>query len=127
MSTLLVLPAVLSAMALAAHFLRNGHLIFTAAGLAVVVFLLVVRRPWAVRYAQTVLLLGTLEWSRSAGALLNERLNAGEPYGRMLLIMYGVAAFSGASALLLNAARARHLYRFPPRAAGAESPAGSRP
>lgn len=126
-STLLVLPAVLSALTLAAHFLRNGHLVLTASGLAVALLLVVVRRPWVVRAAQTVLLLGTLEWSRSAGALLNERLTAGQPYTRMLVIMYGVAAFGAGSALLLNAAPVRRLYQFPLRAAREESPAGFPP
>ncbi len=112
MTFLLLLPAILSALTLAAHFLRNGHLVLTALA-AVVPVLLVVRRRWVVRYAQTVLVLGTLEWSRSAGEILHERLLEGQPYVRMLVIMYGVAAFGALSALLLQSARVTRRYPRP--------------
>lgn len=111
MTFLILLPAILSALTLAAHFLRNGHVVLTTLA-AAIPFLFLVRRRWVIRYAQTALALGTLEWSRSAGEILHERLLEGQPYARMLVIMYGVAAFGALSALLLQSRRIKR--RFPP-------------
>ena len=119
MTFVVLLPAILSALTLAAHFLRNGHVLLTAIA-AVIPLLFLVRRRWVVRYAQTVLGLGTLEWSRSAGEILHERLLEGQPYVRMLVIMYGVAAFGAFSALLLQSARVKR--RYPPPAKGPAEP-----
>ena len=112
MTFLILLPAILSALTLAAHFLRNGHVVLTAV-VAAIPFLFLVRRRWVIRYAQTVLALGTLEWSRSAGEILHQRLLEGQPYVRMLVIMYGVAIFGALSALLLQSMRVKRRYPLP--------------
>lgn len=109
MTFVALLPVVLCALTLTAHFLRNGHFILAALTLAIPL-LLFVRRRWVVRYAQVALAIGTLEWSRAAGALLHERMLDGKPYLRMLLIMYGVAAATAASIFAFRNARLRERY-----------------
>jgi hypothetical protein len=112
MTALLLLLPVLSALTLAAHFLRNGHLLLSAAAVAFPILLVALRRRWVVRYGQLLLAVGTLEWSRAAGALLHERLAQGLPYVRMLVILYGVAAVTAASLVLLRATPIRRRYGF---------------
>lgn len=99
----LALP-VLALLLLAAHFYRGGLLV-PAAGSCALVALLFVRRPWASSVLQAVLLLGTLEWLRTAWALASRRADLGQPYGRLLLILGLVAAVTAVAALAVRARR----------------------
>ncbi len=99
-------PAFLSLLALAAHFLRGGHLVLAGLSLGAVA-LLTVRRRWAGAVLQVYLALGVAVWALQAWVIAQARIERGEPYGRMLLILGLVAAVSGLSALLLRGRRAR--------------------
>ena len=95
------LPLLLSAVLMAAHFLRTGGLV--PAGLSLCApLLLLVPGTWPRRVLQGLLLLGALEWVRTAWVLASFRLAGGEPVGRMLLILGGVALFTALSALPLT-------------------------
>ena len=104
MTYLNVLPAMLSLMLLAAHFLRAGSLAVVVLVL-LVAWLLLVRRPWANLLAQWVLVVGALEWVRTLVVLADERQLAGVPYTRMVLILGVVGAFTLASAALVGPRR----------------------
>ncbi|MBL7007890.1 MAG: hypothetical protein ISR76_02755 [Planctomycetes bacterium] len=106
MLLLQVIPAFLSLLALAAHFLRGGHL-FLAGVVVGAVALLTVRRRWAGWLLQGILALGALVWLLQAWVLAQLRAERGEPYGRMLVILGAVAAVCVLSALLLRRRRAR--------------------
>ena len=93
----------LSALLLAAHFLRAGDLPLVLLALLVPA-LLWVRRPWAPRVVQAALGLGALEWVRTLWAALAQRQAAGEPWLRMALILGGVALFTALSALAARGA-----------------------
>ncbi|MDH3404738.1 MAG: hypothetical protein OES32_04355 [Acidobacteriota bacterium] len=95
---------IVSFLLLAAHFLRGGHALIALVLLAAP-FLLLARESWAVRVLQVALLLGTLEWIRTLVALTSARLEAGEPYLRMTLILAAVAAVAALSAIGLSARR----------------------
>lgn len=110
MIVLYFVPIVLSLLALGAHFLRSGQLVPLAAVL-VVLLLLAVRRAWAARLAQLVLVLAAVEWVRTLVRIAGQRTRAGEPAGRMAMILGGVAALALASALLLQTRRMRRFYR----------------
>ena len=56
--------------------------------------LLAVRRPWAARVVQAVLVLAAVEWIRTTVALAQLRLQHGEPYLRLALILGAVTAFT---------------------------------
>ncbi len=92
---------VVSLLVLAAHFLRGGHPLVVLV-LLLTPLLLVGRRSWAQRVLQIVLVLGALEWIRTAVALTSARLQAGEPFLRMVAILTVVAALSILSAIGLS-------------------------
>jgi hypothetical protein len=86
---------------LAAHFFRAGLVVLAAGALASIALLFVSGR-WAVRLVRGILLLGSLEWLRTARVIAGHRVALGEPYGRMLLILGAVAALTMAAALLVG-------------------------
>ena len=95
---LLLLPAALSLLVLAAHFMRRAQSPAVFACLALLA-LLWVRRPWATRTLQAVLLLGAAVWVRTLIGFVSARRAAGEPWERMALILGIVAAVSLLAAL----------------------------
>ncbi len=103
------IPIVLSLLVLAAHFLRGGCLPLVIPVLALL-GLLAVPKPWVARTAQGVLALGALEWIRTAVTLATGRMDAGEPYIRMVLILGVVVAVTAGSALLFESAPLRRRY-----------------
>lgn len=90
----------LSLLLAAAHLLRHfGPLAWLIlAGFV----LLVVRKPVARLSLQIVLTLVTLEWARTLVALTVTRINRGEPWLRMVLILGVVTVISGLAAGLLS-------------------------
>ena len=104
-------PVVLSLLVLGAHFLRFGNWIGVFAALLLIV-LLFLRRPWVARLMQAVLVLGALEWLRTAYELGHIRALHGQPYGRMLVILGIVAAVTFCSALLFQSQTLRKIYRL---------------
>lgn len=95
------IPVVLSALLVAAHFLRTGSMGLVLVCLLVPV-LLFVRRAWAVTLVRVYLVLATLEWLRTLSNNVAERLAVGEPWLRMALILAAVAAFTAMSAWLVR-------------------------
>lgn len=110
MTVLLLVPAVLSTLVLAAHFLRAGALPVVVL-LIVVIPLLGLRRSWVPRLFQIILGLGALEWLRSLLALRSMRLALGQPHARMVAILGGVALFTALAAALFEVPRVREWYR----------------
>jgi len=110
---LLYIPVVLSILVLGAHFLRYGNSIGVFAAL-LLIMLLFVRRPWVARLAQVVLVLGSLEWLRTAYELGHIRALHGQPYGRMLVILGIVAAMTFCAALLFQTSTLKKIYRLEP-------------
>lgn len=100
LDVLLAVPAVLSALVLAAHFLRGQSLTGVAVALLIIP-LVMVPRMWARRMAQVMLVLGSLEWLRTMWALMHLRQEIGQPWQRMAIILGSVAAFTLLAAVLL--------------------------
>lgn len=99
----LVLP-VLALLLIAAHFFRAA--LFPLAALSVgAIGLLFVRRRWAAPVLRALLLLGAMEWVRTAWALASYRASSGRPYVRMLVILGVVAAVTLAAAWLAGRRR----------------------
>lgn len=106
-----LLPVVASLLVLGAHFLRGGNVVLVVLVLAAL-GLLGVRRPWAARTVQAVLLLGAVEWVRSLVELASWRAQTGQPATRLVVILGSVAIFTGLSALVFRTTRLR--LRFAP-------------
>ena len=89
---LLALPG-LALLLLAAHFVHAGLMPLASIGL-MLIGLLFVRRPWASRVVQVVLLIGAIEWVLTTVGLAQMRARHGEPYLRLALILGAVTAFT---------------------------------
>jgi hypothetical protein len=103
-------PPALALVLLAAHFFRSGN-----PAMWIVLALLVlfgVRRRWAARVLQVSLLIGAVEWLRTAAALIAARSEIGQPYLRLGLILGAVALFTALCSLTFQAARMRAWFRF---------------
>ncbi len=94
-------PAVLSALLIAAHFLRRGETLLVFACLLVPLLLLVPRR-WALRTVQFGLLAAAARWAATAVDLVGQRTAAGEPWTRLVMILGTVTALTLVSAVLLQ-------------------------
>ena len=106
MTVLALLAPAVSALLLAAHFLRAGQVAGVAASLAILVLLAVPRR-WAARAVQVGLLLGAAEWIRTLILLVAARREAHARYARLTLILAAVAFLTAASALVFETRRLR--------------------
>lgn len=111
MSVVALLAPAISALLLAAHFLRAGQAAGVAASLALLAVLAIPRR-WAARAAQAALLLGAAQWVRTLGLLVASRREAHAPYGRLAVILAMVALGTAASALVFESRRMRDRHRM---------------
>lgn len=117
-------PVVLALVVLAAHFYRAGALA-VAALLLVALVLLAVRRPWAARVLQVLLVGGAIEWARTLAVLAGQRVRLGESVGRLVLILGTVGMLTAGAALIFRIPRVRKHFRLAaPPAAEADPPAG---
>ncbi len=110
MMLLRLLPVVLSALLLAAHFFRNGRGGLTLLCLAVSLSL-AIRRPWVMGTARVFLALAALEWLRTLVTLAHVRAAHGEPWARLAVILGSVTLFTVASALVFRSAKVRAYFR----------------
>lgn len=108
-----LLPTVLSALLLGAHFLRSGNLVLVAACAAFPLVLLF-RREWAVRATQAFLAVAAGTWAWTAFEIAQRRIAAGQPWARMAAILAAVALLAVLAAGLLQArGTRRRLVRAP--------------
>jgi hypothetical protein len=110
MSFLALLPAILSFLLLGAHFLRAGNLLLVGVSLAMIPLLLVPRR-WAAITAQTVLVLGCIEWLLTMNAVVSIRVETGQPWQRPMAILLAVAVVTMLSAILFRSTPLRRRYQ----------------
>ena len=104
MTFLYLLPVILCALVLGAHFFRAGQILPMIASL-LLPFLLLVRRGWTARLVQVALLAGAVEWIRTLARLTALRRSSGEPWIRLTIILGGMALLTAASALVFETAR----------------------
>jgi hypothetical protein len=96
-----LIPVIVSCILMAAHFSRAGREALMLAALALPLLLLV-RQPWSARTVQLALVVAGFEWLRSIWAIASRRIEAGQPWLRMALILGLVTAFTWASALVFR-------------------------
>lgn len=111
MNALRLLPVVLVLAILAAHFYRAGQWAGFGATVALLPLLLV-RAPWAARVLQAALVLGAVEWLRTAAALVAIRQSLGQPYTRLAVILGVVALATAAAALVFQWRPVRERFRI---------------
>ena len=99
----------LSALLLAAHFLRSFVVVGMLGSLALPLAYLV-RRSWARRLLQIGAVVSAAIWILTAITIRSERLADAQPWRRMFLILAAVALFSLAALPLLEGRRARRWF-----------------
>ena len=100
---------VFSSVLLAAHFSRvdlNGIVLLCL----IFPLILLIGKRWALRIFQLYLLVGAGVWVQRALALRSLRIEAGEPWLRLALILGGVALFTLISALVMEKKRFKARY-----------------
>src|SRR4051794_34355736 len=95
------IPLAVSALLIAAHFLRGGNILVTIACLAAP-FLLLLRRPILTIVVQLMLVIAAVEWLRTALLIAQERAANGAPATRMFVILGSVSLFTLLSAVPLK-------------------------
>ena len=95
------IPAIISFLLLGAHFLRNGNLLLTAVCLLLPGILLI-QRQWSLQVLQLLLYIGAVVWVNTAIRIMRLRMNLGQPWGRMAVILGVVAGFTVVSGVLLH-------------------------
>ncbi len=122
-NTLRIIPVVLPFWLLGAHFLRTGRLgAMTAAALAPLILL--IRRRWALRVAQSLLLLGASYWLVQLALMAGLRQRMGLPWARLAAILVLVSAATAWAALLLEGKGMLARYPRAMGSAGEGIPAG---
>ena len=106
---LMVSPILLSAVLLAAHFLRAGDFVPMLVSLAAPALLLL-RYTWVPLVLQSALVIAALEWLRTLIVLAQERQALGAEWTRLALILGGVALLTASSALVFRSRRLRGRY-----------------
>lgn len=104
-----VIPVIIAAVILAAHFLRAGNLIGMAACLLAPLLLLIQER-WSLIVLQVLAYVGAGLWLTTILEILQQRLRLGLPWTRLVLILGGVALFTLIAGLLLNSAAVKEKY-----------------
>jgi hypothetical protein len=94
---------------LAAHFYRAGDPVLAAFSLALP-FLLFLKEAWVARVVQAALLLGSIEWIRTLYLFAQQRIELGQPWTRLAIILGSVALFTALSALVFRSSSLRRRY-----------------
>ena len=101
---------VLSLLVLGAHFMRYGNDIGMVLSVAPIA-LLFVRKPWAARVVQAVLVLGAIEWATTLVGLVQMRMAQGLPATRLAIILGAVILLTLTAALLFETRAMKRVYR----------------
>jgi hypothetical protein len=91
---------------LAAHFSR-ADLNLIAIFCLLLPFILITRKKWALKLLVVLTVLGSLVWVHTTWQLINSRLESGEDWNRMAIILFSVAIYTLFSAIFINSPRIR--------------------
>ncbi len=122
---LLLAPAVLSLLVLAAHFLREGNVFVCAIHVAMALTLLLQRRPWMPRFMQAFLAIGLVVWGLALSQFVHERQALGEPTLRLFVILGAVMAVDLLAIALLESRPVAAHFAKPPATPGAGPGSGA--
>jgi len=106
-----LLPVIISAILIVAHFFRAGQLLLVVVSVAITLLLLVKER-WAALAVQGGLVLAAGEWLRTLNRLVEFRQNMGMEWQRMALILGGVAFCTLLSSMVFRLPAMRQRFGF---------------
>ncbi len=106
-----LLPVILSFGILAAHFSRAN--VFPLVILSIAVLLLLfIRKAWAARTLQLLLLLGAFEWIRAMLGYIELRKSIGDDWTRLAIILTVVALLTALSGLVFRGKSLKKRYQL---------------
>jgi hypothetical protein len=114
MNLLRLLPVILSFGLLAAHFSRADLFPLVIISLALP-FLLFIRKAWAARAIQLLLLAGAGEWIRAMFGYIAIRKEIGEDWTRLAIILITVALLTALSTMVFRGKSLKKRYQFEKR------------
>ena len=103
-------PAYICGVLLAAHFLRVGSLLLTFVCL-VLPFTMLSRQLWSLYATRGMLGVGVLIWLETMVSRMMGRLEYGQPFVRLAIILTAVAAFNGFALALLMPRSVRERFK----------------
>ena len=109
MNFIRLIPVILSFLILGAHFSRDNMTLFMVISLAFPL-LLFVKKVWVPKVFQITLILAVLEWLRSLYFYIQAYEQNGKSWTKLLIIIGGVALFTGLSALVFRSKKLRDRY-----------------
>ncbi len=118
-----LMPVIISALLIGAHFLRSRNHVFVIICLALP-FVLLIRKRISVRIVQFGLLLAGIEWVRTIFILASARADMGLPWTRLTIILGIVACFTVASAFVFSAKTLKQIYGLQGLKKDKDGPAG---
>jgi hypothetical protein len=104
-----LVPLGLSAVLMAAHFLRSFDLIPMLFCLAAP-FLLLIKKRWVLRFLQALTVVSALIWLYALYGIIQERIFEGRSWTASAIILGVVAVFSLFSGWLLNSPKIKDNY-----------------
>ena len=111
MNLLRLLPVILSYGLLAAHFSRADLFPLVLVSLAIPLLLLI-KKAWAARTIQLLLLAGAAEWIRAMFGYIAIRKETGEDWTRLAIILIAVALLTACSALVFRGKSLKKRYQL---------------
>ncbi len=105
-----IIAVVFAFILLAAH-LAHHHLMILGVVSLFLPFLFLIKKRWVLTFLEIVLYLATISWIIPIFGVVKERIAAGEPYTRYLVIMITVTVYTFVSALLLRSKKLRENYK----------------
>ncbi|NOZ45674.1 MAG: hypothetical protein GXO79_02720, partial [Chlorobi bacterium] len=104
-----ITPVILSFLMLTAHFQRI-YLNWLSLFVLLIPFILIYKKPVAVRIIQAILVLGSIEWIRIIFVYCSLRIENEEPWLRLAIILGVVALFTLASTLVFKNKKLKAIY-----------------
>jgi asparagine N-glycosylation enzyme membrane subunit Stt3 len=104
-----LVPLIVAALLLGAHFLRDGNLGLMVVSVLVPLLLLIKRR-WSLIVVQLLAYVGTVIWIQTTIMIVQERLAQGMSWVRVVIILGVVALLTAWAGWLLNSAVVKEKY-----------------
>ena len=106
-----LLPLLFSTLLISAHFMRaHGNLIGSL--FLLLLFTLFIRKSWILRLWQVLLSLAAITWIFTTISLINLRIDLGQPWLRLALILGAIIVFTIWSAYLLENKKIKNYYNL---------------
>jgi len=105
-----LIPLIIVFLLLGAHFLRSDHLILTGVSI-LAPFLLLIKKRWILLLIQWLLFSGAIVWIQTTFSFVQQRITAGVPWVRTLLILSGVTVLTLFAGYLLSSDIVKRRYQ----------------